>query len=207
MSKFAPALAQFITTANRQGTKVEALLDEPTFLLPEKKQQLGQFLQAIQEYNRRAPAPGRFAAIHLDLELQQLPAWRERQAELARFWVDTVKWVKSRVPSLPLVVDLPIWLARWQIPFWQEVIQAADEVVFMAYEQKIPGQLLTAFTQEWALAVQLKKPVWIGLSLSDFAGQGQKAFWDYASQVHRQAPYPLAGLALFKYPDYQRLGQ
>lgn len=207
MHKYRPILEQFITAAGRQGIVVEALLDEPTFLLPAKRRQLGNFLEAIQEYNRRAPAPGRFRAIHLDLELHQLPAWQERKEELARMWVDTLKFVKSREPSLPLVIDLPIWLARLQIPFWQDVIQAADEVVFMAYEQKTPHQLLQAFTQEWAFAAQINKPVWIGLSLSDFAGQRESAFLNYVNEVRRQAPYPIAGFALFKYTDYQRLSQ
>jgi hypothetical protein len=122
-------------------------------------------------------------------------------------WVDTLKFVKSREPSLPLGIDLPIWLERQQIPFWQDVIQAADEVVFMAYEQKSPQQLLKAFTQEWAFAAQLKKPVWIGLSLSDFASQGESAFLNYVNEVRRQASYPIAGFALFKYSDYQHLGK
>ena len=207
MPKYRSSLEQFITAAGRQGTMVEALVDEPTCLLPENRRQLGNFLDAVQEYNRRAPAPGRFRAIHLDLELHQLPAWQERKAELARMWVDTLKFVKSRQPSLPLVIDLPIWLARHQVPFWQEVIQAADEVVFMAYEQKTPQQLLKAFIPEWAYASQLKKPVWIGLNLSDFSGQRESAFLKYVNEVRHQASYPIAGFALFKYPDYQRLSQ
>lgn len=77
----------------------------------------------------------------------------------------------------------------------------------MAYEQKSPQQLLKAFTQEWAFAAQLKKPVWIGLSLSDFASQGESAFLNYVNEVRRQASYPIAGFALFKYPDYQHLGK
>jgi outer membrane protein TolC len=207
LPKYRPILEQFITAAGKQGTVVEALVDEPTFLLPEKRRQLEDFLRAVQVYNLRAPTTGRFQAIHLDLEIQQLPDWQERKEELARMWLDTVKFVKSREPLLPLVIDLPIWLARYQIPFWQDIIQAADEVVFMAYEQKTPQQLLQAFIQEWAFAAQAKKPVWIGLNLSDFAGQGESTFFNYVNEVGRQAPHPVAGFALFKYPDYKLLSK
>jgi outer membrane protein TolC len=205
MPRYRPILAKFTTAAGHQGTMVEALLDETTFILPEKRGELGRYLQAIEAFNQQVGPSARFQAIHLDLELHQFPAWQDRQADLARMWLDTVKFVKSREPSLPLVIDLPIWLARLHIPAWQEVIRTADAVVFMAYEQKTPAQLLKAFTQEWAYAAQAQKPVWIGLNLRDFAGRGEPAFLKYMNQVRRQAPYPMTGFALFKYSDYQRL--
>lgn len=207
MPKYRPILEQFITAARRQGTVVEALLDEPTFLLPEKRKNLEDFLQAIRLYNLKAAASGHFQAIHLDLEMQLLPDWQKRTKELAQAWLDTLKFVKSKHLSMPLVIDLPIWLERFQIPLWQDIIQEADEVVFMAYEQKTPQQLLKAFTKEWAFAAEHKKPVWIGLNLSDFAGQGESAFFQYMSGVGRQARHPVAGWALFKYPDYKLLSK
>ena len=207
ISDFTPELARFIETASRQGTKVDLLLDEPTWLLPERRHRLQDRLRIIQEYNRQAPPAAQFQAIHLDLEINQLPDWKERKAEVGQYLLDTLKAVKSWEPNLPLFVDLPVWLERQGIEAWQEIILAADQVVFLAYEQKNPEKLVKTLAGELAFCQQHHQPFWIGLRIKDFADQGQVGLENFITQLKQNIVSPPAGLALFEHSAYQNLTQ
>jgi outer membrane protein TolC len=198
-------LTNFITKAHGQGIAVEALLDEPTWLLPINRSSLASFVRAIQAYNLQAPLAARFQALHLDLEINQLPHWQDRKNEVAGYLVDTIRAIRSMGTGLPLVVDLPIWLNRHGIKDWPEIIMAADRIVFLAYEQKTPHQLLNAFKPELLFCQQQHKPVWIGLDLHDFAGKGEKNLFDYIQQVNQGINLRVAGFALFQLADFQKL--
>jgi hypothetical protein len=198
-------MSRFITAAYRQGAAIEALMDEPTWLLPENRHQLGEYLKAIQTYHAQVPPAARFQAIHLDLEINQLPHWEARKDKVARYLLDTLRYVKSREPTLPLAVDLPVWLDRQGIKLWPEIIRAADRIVFMAYEQKTPDHLVRALHPLLDFCRQEGKPVWIGLNIQDFAGQENGALDRYMSEVDKKISPRVAGFALFQYQDLKRL--
>jgi outer membrane protein TolC len=200
-----PSLIAFITAAHRQGIEIEALLDEPTWLLPAHRAGLKLFIRAIQEYNRQTPPAAHFQALHLDLEINQLPHWQDRKDKVAGYLLDTIRSVRSMHTGLPLVVDLPIWLNRQGIKDWPEIIMAADRVVFMAYEQKTPNQLLNSFKPERRFCQQQNKPMWIGLNLNDFAGKNKKYLFNYIYQVNKEINSRIAGFALFQLADFQKL--
>ena len=198
-------LIAFITAAHHQGIEIEALLDEPTWLLPAHRPGLKSFIRTIQEYNRQTPPAAHFQALHLDLEINQLSHWQDRKDEVAGYLLDTIRSVRSMNTGLPLVVDLPIWLNRQGIKDWPEIIMAADRVVFMAYEQKTPNQLLNSFKPEMRFCQQQNKPMWIGLNLNDFAGKDKKYLFNYIFQVDKKTNMRVAGFALFQLADFQKL--
>jgi len=200
-----PDLIAFITAAHRQGIEIEALLDEPTWLLPAHRAGLQLFIHAIQDYNRQTPLAAHFQALHLDMEINQLPHWQNRKDEVAGYLLDTIRSIRSMNTGLSLVVDLPIWLNRQGIKNWPEIIMAADKVVFMAYEQKTPSQLLNSFKPERRFCQQQNKPMWIGLNLNDFAGKDKKYLFNYILQVDKEINMRVAGFALFQLADFKKL--
>ena len=90
------AWAKRLREAQKEGIEVEALLGEPTWLLPEGREKLLQIVQAIE------PLP--FRAIHLDLEPEQL-TMPPSPKEGARRIYETLRAVAS-VTKRPLGLSL-----------------------------------------------------------------------------------------------------
>lgn len=200
-NRFEAGLRSFLAEAARRGIAVEALLDELTWLLPERRQDLRVYLDWIASFHARAGGPGRFQAIHLDLEINQLPRWQAEKSRYGKYLLNALQLVKALAGGLPVAVDLPVWLDREGIELWPEIIRAADRVVFMAYEQKTPELLAESLKNETALCGKLGRPYWVGVQVKDFAAGGEAALGTYLAQVNNLLSPTPAGFALFQYRD------
>jgi outer membrane protein TolC len=199
---FAPRLREFLAAAHRQGMAVHALLDETTWLLPERRDDLLGYLRWLREFQAGGPEEARFRAVHLDLEIHQLPRWRERRAIYAGYLLETLRLVRSQGVGLPVWLDVPVWLEEEGVELWPELLRQTDGVVFMAYEQTDPQRLAASLTAETALLSRLGKPYWVGVQVRDFAGEA--ALRAFLARLQGQLKPPPAGFALFQYEEVKK---
>lgn len=200
--RFAPKLREFLADAHRQGLRVEALLDETTWLLPERRADLLSYLHWLAEFQAGGEVGSRFTAVHLDLEIHQLPRWQEKKTLYSGYLLETLKLVKAQAGGLPLWLDLPVWLEEEKIADWPHLLRLADGVVFMAYEQKDPQRLAASLAAEIALLDRLRKPYWVGVQVRDFPGES--ALRDFLARVQERLTPPPAGFAVFQYEDVKK---
>lgn len=86
-----------LDAAHRRGMKIELLLGEPTWLLPEQRRQLLEIVRDL----RALP----FDGLHLDIEPDQLSALKREPESLWAEWLETVRSVREGSPW-PLDVSL-----------------------------------------------------------------------------------------------------
>lgn len=200
--RFAPRLREFLGQAHRQGVSVEALLDETSWLLPEGRPDLLTYLRWLEDFQAAGEAGTRFTAVHLDLEIHQLPRWREKKSLYSGYLLETVKLVKERAKGLPVWLDLPVWLEEEGIPGWPQLLQMADGVVFMAYELKDPRRLAAALAGEVAALQPRGIPYRVGVQVRDFPGEpALRAFLARVQGLLQPAP---VGFALFQYEEVKK---
>lgn len=200
--RFTPKLRDFLAEAHRQGMTVHALLDETTWLLPERREDLLAYLRWLRDFQAKGGTDTRFVAVHLDLEIHQLPHWREKKEIYAGHLLETLKLVKSQTAGLPVWLDLPVWLEEEGVDLWPELLRQSDGVVFMAYDQKDPQRLAASLAAETALLGRLGKPYWVGVQVRDFSGE--PAVRAFLARVREHlAPRP-AGFALFQYEEVKK---
>jgi len=98
-------LQRLLAVLARSGMDAELLLGDPHWILPEYRQDLLDILPTFRGYG--------FHALHLDLEIDQLPDAAPRRPQLFRDWVDTLAAVGAQV-DWPLAVSLhPRYLEPW----------------------------------------------------------------------------------------------
>lgn len=200
--RFTLKLRQFLAEAHRQGLTVHALLDETTWLLPDRREDLLTYLRWLRDFQAKGEADARFAAVHLDLEIHQLPQWQEKKATYSRYLLDVLKLVKSQGAGLPVWLDLPVWLPEEGVELWPELLRQSDGVVFMAYDRKDPQRLAASLAAETALLGRLGKPYWVGVQVRDFSGEA--AVRAFLTRIQEQLTPPPAGFALFHYEDVKK---
>jgi hypothetical protein len=198
---FGPQLANFIREAQAGNIKVEALFSEPSWLLPDRRHRLIANIKIVQDYNRQVAPDARFTGLHLDLEINQLPDWKNHLQTIGQHLLDTVKLVKATEPSMQVVVDLPVWLERWGISQWCDVMVAADGIVFMAFEQNDPARISKNLQKQLEFCRGHQKRVWIGLRAKDFSTL--TSLDSFISQISGSIS-PLSGIAIFEYEAYQK---
>lgn len=200
--RFTPKLRKFLAEAHRQGIAVHALLDETTWLLPERREDLLAYLRWLRGFQAGGGTDARFAAVHLDLEIHQLPHWQQKKAIYGKYLLDTLTLVKSQAAGLPVWLDLPVWLEEEGVDLWPELLRQSDGVVFMAYDQKDPQRLAASLKAETAMLGRLGKPYFVGVQVRDFSGE--PAVRAFLTRVQEHLTPPPAGFALFQYEDVKK---
>ncbi len=128
-------LARFVAAARQAGIAVAAVEGDPAMALDAGRAEALRRLEAIEAYQRRAPAEGRLAGLQYDIEPYLLPAWRADPAGVMRGWAATVEALRAAART-PLDMVLPFWL-RDQPEAGAALLPAlrrtADAVTVMAY--------------------------------------------------------------------------
>ena len=159
----------FLAEAHQKQFTVHALQGEPRWIYDSHRARAEEFLEALERFQQDRPAHLRFDAIHFDVEPQSLSEWRaESIPELSRFYLDFLRWSRSRARQLglPLAVDVPPWYRNLENDsgtLLDAVLEIADEVALMAYVDeswRIVLDSLPAISR----AERSGKGVWIGLS-------------------------------------------
>ena len=115
-------LTQLVAKAKQRGVRVELLLGEPTWALPEGRAQLLRLIQSV----RHLP----FNALHLDLERSQLP--EADQPQWDQGVLDTVRAVRG---IAPWPVALTTHYREFESPGFAQRLQeaGASELTAMLY--------------------------------------------------------------------------
>lgn len=115
-------LTQLVAKAKQRGVRVELLLGEPTWALPEGREQLLKLIQSV----RHLP----FNALHLDLERSQLP--EADQPQWDQGVLDTVRAVRG---IAPWPVALTTHYREFESPGFAQRLQeaGASELTAMLY--------------------------------------------------------------------------
>lgn len=137
----AERLREFLVECHERGIRVECLLAENSWALPEGRAGFEQMLQALLRFQQGAPRGARYDAIHLDIEPHSLPEWGQgpqAQAELARGYLAVLD--ASRVTGLPVHADLPSWYERIPVDssnLLRAVLERVDGIVVMNYRSEM----------------------------------------------------------------------
>ena len=115
-------LTQLIAKAKQRGVRVELLLGEPTWALPEGREQLLNLIKSVHHLP--------FNALHLDLERSQLP--EADQSQWDQGVLDTVRAVRG---VAPWPVALTTHYREFESPGFAQRLQeaGASEVTAMLY--------------------------------------------------------------------------
>lgn len=207
--------AQCLATAHRQGLAVHALNGSADWLEESSRVSAARFLQTVFEYNAAAAPDARFDAIHLDVEPNALPAWKQgRREALAARYVDLLKACGPQVHGqrLVLAVDIPTSFAELAldaVPFLDVVLQCVDQCAVMAYKHDA-GKVLRAAEPVVAAADRLGKQVWVGVSAKreHLPAEGPAAALEQILGETEAALRPHAsflGVAVHDYARYEEL--
>jgi hypothetical protein len=77
------SLSKLVQVAHRSNIKVEVVLGDAEWMLPEGRQKLTEFLKPLSSL----PIDG----FNLDLEIEQLPNWSAQRDQLTQEWFSTLK--------------------------------------------------------------------------------------------------------------------
>ncbi|WP_141692396.1 copper amine oxidase N-terminal domain-containing protein [Paenibacillus pectinilyticus] len=138
----------FIRRASGQGIKVEALAGERDWIYEENHIYIQQWMAAVTQYNTSVDALERFQGFHFDIEPYTLDKWKVNQTWVLERWMDTIRFIESRVKSsdrnMTMAFDIPFWINSVTVPgssysFSAWLLEKADSVVIMAYRNKALG--------------------------------------------------------------------
>lgn len=164
----APRLRAFLARARAEGIRVELLLGEPTWVMPEARNRLLTILSVLRSFA--------FDGVHLDLERSQLP--EARQVAWDAWVVDTVRAVAD-------VSDWPVGLSGHVRDFSRRGLvkrlrQAGlHELTLMAYQtdwQRVAERAEAVLTAHPGLQVSVAQSIEPQLARGEsFAAQGRRA--------------------------------
>jgi len=163
------------------GIQCHAVLSENTWALAENHGSGLQRVQDILALNRTFTGPGRFAGIHIDVEVHSLPEFKAAKSlykqtgdplalaamqDLMGQWLDFVDaatgLARAEIPPLGVNVIAPQWFLKDGSPYslvWRTVDQnvtlhlmgIVDEIVVLAYYHK-PTKIAKRASEEMAAA-------------------------------------------------------
>lgn len=133
-----PRLTSLARLAQQQGLRLIALGGDPTWTTRPA---------AAVAWQRTALGTGLFAAAHVDVEPQALPAWSKpaRRVDLGRQYVEMLRRLQAANP-LPLEADVPFWFdtvrsATTGRTLADDVLDVVDAVTVMSYRDTATGIL------------------------------------------------------------------
>lgn len=182
----APRLRAFLARARAEGIRVELLLGEPTWVMPEARNRLLSILQDLRSFA--------FDGVHLDLERSQLPA--AQQAAWDAWVVDTVR-AAADVSTWP--VGLSGHVRDFSRRGLVERLRQAGlhELTLMAYQTdwpRVAARAEAVLKAHPGLQVSVAQSIEPQLTSSEsFAGQGRgaarRAWSSLEGRLARQANF------------------
>ncbi len=174
----------FLAACRKDGVRVHALDGAPRYVLPEHHARMHALVEAIDGYNRAAPADARYDALHLDNEPYILPEWKDaarRPAVIAAF-VELNRELRKRCNAVGLEygIDIPFWFDQRMetdkptflyegqggpTPLLDELFQAVQNVGIMSYRERVagPAGVVGVCQTEFALGRKHGVGVWPAL--------------------------------------------
>ena len=203
------ALRRLLRRLARRGMRAELLLAEPTWILPEHRADLLCLIERFSSLD--------FAAIHLDIEQDQLEDAESRRDQYAHLTLETFRVVQEK-SRLPVGVSLhPRYLeADGPTPWFAAQLQAIGlhEVVAMIYTTN-PSTLLSRLARIQAHAPDLPLSLAQSIEPEPVLSAGESFYTQGKTALHRQfANIRNAGLAGRRIPiliqswaDYRKAKQ
>lgn len=206
-------VANLVSLLHLSGMRVSALVGDGGWIYPAKRERLTGALEKIASHNRAVEPGQRFDAVHLDIEPQALPEWKEggaaKKQELLSLLLDTVKEARSRLSapeaSIPLEVDIPVSYGKISPTDLDGIVGAADTVVVMAYGIRDADRLTEVLGEEMDVASRQKKHFVVGLRAKDFSGQEELERLVSEMQGRLQGLPSFGGFAVHDFDRYQAL--
>ena len=151
----------------------------------------------------------KFHAIHLDIEPHTLPEWHENQNALLHKLIDTIKEVKtlisSSAPSIKLEIDLPTFYHKVDKNDLKKLIEIADVITIMAYEQKSSQKVAKAVQFITQFAEQIGRDYMIGFNAKEFESREEIENLINEVDVDFNSKENFSGFAIHQYRDYRNL--
>ncbi len=198
-----------ITRLHQNAISVSALIGDPMWIFPSKRNHLIAGLDFIIEYNRRVEVGATFDMLHLDIEPHTLPAWKKEKPELLRRLLETIIQIKvalkSQNTALPIGIDLPTFYHKVDVQALREIISNVSSVTLMAYKRKSLISIQTALSHITPHTTELDKRLVLGLNADDF--KTKMALRQFMAQIVTRidAGEILSGFAIHDYKTYSTL--
>jgi hypothetical protein len=132
-----PLLPGLMSQLAAAGIRVEALMGEADWYLPERRPEMGALIANVGVFNARGGA--RFAAIHLDVEPHQLPANRADHAFLLPLAV-TMREARTQAATLGMALsaDLPRFAFEEQGPLFAKAVARPFVMLYELRDRRSP---------------------------------------------------------------------
>jgi hypothetical protein len=145
-------LSDLIKVNQAMGRETSLLLSNNQFLFPEKRDDLSEILNEISKFE--------INSLHLDIEPQQLPNWREEKYD--SLLVDLLYYVRASYTG-KLAVSIPVIFSS---DINQAVYEIADEIYLMAYNRNKLRDDLPEF-----LSAEQKTKTVLAINAKDFLNE------------------------------------
>lgn len=200
-------LSNFISELANNNIKVSALLGEPLWVYEDHRANLLNKVQKVVQFNAENSA--KFHAIHLDIEPHTLSEWHENQNALLHKLVETINEVKTLIssnsPSLKLEIDLPTFYHKVDKNALKKLIEIADVITIMAYEQKSSQKVAKAVQFITKYADQHGRDYMIGFNAKEFESWEEIENLINEVDVDFNSKENFSGFAIHQYRDYRNL--
>ncbi|MFM1654147.1 copper amine oxidase N-terminal domain-containing protein [Brevibacillus sp. B_LB10_24] len=112
------AYQSFISRADAQQIKVEALIGTPRWVFTSSQDQIKDYMTWVKQYNASADANERFVGLHFDIEPYLLDEWKNNQRMVIEHWMDNMRFIESETKGtgLKVTLDVPFWVHKIKIP-------------------------------------------------------------------------------------------
>jgi len=163
----------FVRRAHELGIGVEALGGRASWVLPENRSKMLDYVRWVAAYNDAVDPEERFIAARIDLEPHQLAEWKTGRDRLIGLWSEAAAEFAAEVrktPGLAATADIPFWLDGYDVPGTERkahelMIETFDELTIMAYRNYAEGRggILDVVASELESARQAGKKLAIGV--------------------------------------------
>ncbi|MCD4650620.1 MAG: hypothetical protein K8S56_02370, partial [Candidatus Cloacimonetes bacterium] len=158
-----------IRSLHERNVKVEAVISETSWILPNRRSRLLSLIDELLEYQRKVTDNAHLDGIHLDLEPHALSQWEKDKDVYLAHLRDTLAEVYAKTEGLlKLTADIPIFFDQVSMELLTEIINNADAFVVMAYSKKPLKTKLEEVYNELHLTTEAGKEISIGFRASNF---------------------------------------
>ncbi len=166
-------LLNLIRELHRNKIQISALLSENTWLMPSKRQSMGQRIDKIIKYNAVAKDDEKIDGIHFDIEPQGLEVWDTDKITAIRMLFDTMQYVKRMIGGQTRIeLDLAPYIDEVDHVFLKNIAPYVDEVTLMAYQQSLEDILIKVY-DEMSDSEELGLPIIVGIDVNKFDDKDQ----------------------------------
>ncbi len=204
-------IGSFLARLHFEGVQVSALVGDPEWARPEKRERLLERTDKILMYNSASAAGERFDAIHLNIEPHLLSAWHENTEAILGDYIAALQAVKEKLETarstIELELDVPAFYNNLPEEQLAALVQVADTIVIMAYQRLSPKQLVTSVNKIMSHTRALSKALVMGLSVDDFQTQEQLTGLIQQVRDDKELGDTFSKFAIHDYDDFKRLAE